>query len=148
VPIRFTLNGEPVEVETEPRELLGSVLRERLGCRGVHVACGQGFCGACTVALDGEAVRSCLILAPQAAGREVRTIAAADTALQAALQRHGAVQCGYCTPGIVLSLRSLLHEVAAPGRDEIEEALHGHICRCTGYSAIVDAAVDAIGLRP
>jgi aerobic-type carbon monoxide dehydrogenase small subunit (CoxS/CutS family) len=152
----FTLNGRTVAVQVEPRELLGHVLRERLGCRGVHVACGQGFCGACTVLLDGGAVRSCLMLAPQVGGRDVRTIAdvADDDApggmhpLQAALKRAGAVQCGYCTAGIVLSLLSLLEENAAPGRVEIEDALGGHICRCTGYSAIVDAALDHVGATP
>lgn len=150
--VTFTLNGREVEVAAKPREVLGYLLRERLGCRGVHVACGQGFCGACTVLLDGAAIRSCLLLAPQVAGRHVCTVAyltanaspAEMHPLQEALQREGAVQCGYCTAGIVLSVLSLLDERAAPGRDEIEDALSGHICRCTGYSAIVDAVVDYV----
>jgi 2-furoyl-CoA dehydrogenase 2Fe-2S iron sulfur subunit len=154
--VEFVLNGQTVEVRVEPRELLGYVLRERLGCGGVHVACGQGFCGACTVLLDGAAVRSCLLLTPQVTGRDVRTIAhvAGDPtpdrthALQAALKDAGAVQCGYCTAGIVLSLLSFLRENAAPGRVEIEDALRGHICRCTGYSAIIDAAVNHVAGMP
>ena len=154
--VEFVLNGHTVEVRVEPRELLGYVLRERLGCGGVHVACGQGFCGACTVLVDGAAVRSCLLLTPQVAGRDVRTIAhiAGDRTpdrthpLQAALKEAGAVQCGYCTAGIALSLLSLLEENASLGRVEIEDALSGHICRCTGYSAIIDAAVNHVAGMP
>lgn len=145
IDITFDLNEEPVSLAVEPRELLGHVLRERLGVRGTHVACGQGICGACTVLINGEAMRSCLLLGVQANGCQIRTISGvADVAgsphpLQEALKDTGAVQCGYCTAGIVLSALSYLEECPAPSRTEIEHALSGNICRCTGYTAIVDA---------
>jgi carbon-monoxide dehydrogenase small subunit len=148
--VRFTLNGVPVAVEVQPRESLGNAVRERLGLTGTHVACGVGQCGACTVLLDGAAVRSCLLLAVQADGCEVRTIESVAAGgrlhpLQAELLARGGAQCGYCTPGMVLAALSFLDERRGggpPTRCEIEQALANHLCRCTGYTPIV-AAVEA-----
>ncbi|MFE9500399.1 (2Fe-2S)-binding protein [Streptomyces collinus] len=146
--IAFALNGNRVAITVEPRELLGHVLRERLGCRGAHLACGQGICGACTVLLDGQAVRSCLLLAVQAHGHQIQTISALAPGegplhpLQVALKEAGAIQCGYCTAGIVLSTLSYLRETSAPSREDMRQALAGHICRCTGYTAILDAVMQ------
>ncbi|MFI8829034.1 (2Fe-2S)-binding protein [Streptomyces sp. NPDC053431] len=145
VEVAFVLNGEPVRLVVEPRELLGHILRERLGCRGVHVACGQGNCGACTVLVDNQAVRSCLLLAVQSRGRDIRTVANLTSddcqlhPLQAALKKAGGVQCGYCTAGIILSVLSFLDENPSPTPAAIREALSGHICRCTGYTGIIEA---------
>ncbi|MFC8277257.1 (2Fe-2S)-binding protein [Streptomyces sp. NPDC057271] len=145
-PVTLSVNDSDVTLDVEPRESLGNVLHDRLGYGGVHVACAQGVCGACTVAVDGEAIRSCLILAVQAAGRRIRTSAAVSergglSRLQLLLKERGAVQCGYCTSGVVMSLWSLFEERPVPTVHEIQQALSGHLCRCTGYAGMVEAAL-------
>lgn len=141
----FSLNGESAVVDAEPRELLLDVLRDRLGMTGTHAGCEQGACGACTVLIDGEGVRSCLMFAVQVGGCDVRTIegvAASPDALhpvQQALSEHHGLQCGFCTPGMVLTAIDLLEHNPAPSRAEIEAWMSGNLCRCTGYVGIVDA---------
>ena len=148
VALSFTLNGEPVTVAVEPRRSLLWVLRERFGLTGTKEGCGVGECGACTVLLDGRAVNACLVLAPKAAGREVLTVEglgdpdALHPLQQAFVDKH-AVQCGYCTPGMLLSAAALLRDNPRPTRDEIRTALAGNLCRCTGYTQIVDAVYAA-----
>ncbi len=147
--VRFTLNGRAVEGDAEPRLLLSDFLRHVLGATGTHVGCEHGVCGACTVQVDGLAVRSCLMLAVQAEGRRVDTVeslAGADgalNALQRAFRRHHALQCGFCTPGILMSLSDWLRRTPRPGEQQLREMLSGHLCRCTGYAGIVRAALDA-----
>jgi aerobic-type carbon monoxide dehydrogenase small subunit (CoxS/CutS family) len=145
--VRLTVNGRQVVEDVEPRLLLSDFLRHRLGLTGTHVGCEHGVCGACTVQVDGAAVRSCLLLAVQADGAEVRTVeslAAAEglSPLQDAFRRHHALQCGFCTPGILMAADELLAR-GVPGRDEVVDLLSGHLCRCTGYAPIVDAIVEA-----
>jgi 2-furoyl-CoA dehydrogenase 2Fe-2S iron sulfur subunit len=147
--IRVTVNGRAVEREVEPRVLLSDFLRHELGLTGTHVGCEHGVCGACTVLVDGVAVRSCLLLAVQAHGHAVQTVEglAADgelTALQAAFRRRHALQCGFCTPGILMAATDLLSQ-GRPSREQVEDLLSGHICRCTGYVPIVAAILDAAG---
>ena len=150
--IRLTLNGRPVSAEAEPRMLLSDFLRQALGATGTHVGCEHGICGCCTVMIDGAAVRSCLTLAMQAEGREVRTVeslAAADgklNKLQQAFQNHHALQCGFCTPGILMSFTDYLARTEKPTEEELREVLSGHICRCTGYAGIMAALKDVVGL--
>jgi aerobic-type carbon monoxide dehydrogenase small subunit (CoxS/CutS family) len=145
--VRLTVNGRQVVEAVDPRLLLSDFLRHRLGLTGTHVGCEHGVCGACTVQVDGAAVRSCLLLAVQADGLEVRTVeslAGAEglSALQDAFRRHHALQCGFCTPGILMAADELLAR-GAPTRDEVVDLLSGHLCRCTGYAPIVDAIVEA-----
>jgi len=147
--IRCTVNEHEHELTLEPRELLLDVLRDHLGLTGAHGACEQGACGACTVLVDGVAVRSCLMLGVQADGTSVTTIeGVADGAtlhpLQAKLSEHHGLQCGFCTPGIVLAALELLERHRAPDRRTVERELSGNLCRCTGYTGIVDAIV-AVG---
>jgi aerobic carbon-monoxide dehydrogenase small subunit len=142
-----TVNGRSYREIVEPRLLLSDFLRHRLGLTGTHVGCEHGVCGACTVRLDGVAVRSCLLLAVQADGHEVQTVeglagAGELTPLQAAFRERHALQCGFCTPGILLAATDLL-ERGRPSRDEIVDMLSGHLCRCTGYTSIVDAIEQA-----
>lgn len=142
--IRFRLNGRTVEVEVEPNELLLNVLREKLGLIGAKYACGIGECGACTVLVDGEPVLSCLTLAVDVDGRDVVTIEGLAEAeelhiLQKAFLEHGAIQCGYCIPGFILTAKKLLEENPSPSEGEIREYIRGNICRCTGYVNIVKA---------
>jgi 2-furoyl-CoA dehydrogenase 2Fe-2S iron sulfur subunit len=150
--IRLTLNGRAVSAETEPRMLLSDFLRQSLGATGTHVGCEHGVCGCCTVMIDGTAVRSCLTLAMQAEGREVRTVeslAAPDgklNKLQQAFQNHHALQCGFCTPGILMSFTDYLARTEKPTEAELREVLSGHICRCTGYAGIVAALCEAAGV--
>ncbi len=146
--LTFTLNGAPREVEVPPATRLIDVLRVHLGMTGTKEGCSEGECGACTVILDGKAVDSCLILAAQVRGKEVLTVEglAGDgelTALQAKFIEHGAIQCGYCTPGMLLSAKALLAVALDPTEAEIRQALAGNICRCTGYTAIVEAVREA-----
>ena len=134
----------------EPRLLLSDFLRQDLGLTGTHVGCEHGVCGACTVLLDGEAVRSCLILAVQADGHEVATVEGLGSVedlhpLQAAFRQAHALQCGFCTPGILMTLVPFLDEHPNPAESEIREALSGNLCRCTGYQNIVDAVKLACG---
>ena len=144
-PIRVKVNGQEHARAVEPRQTLADFLREDLDLTGTHVGCEHGVCGACTVLLDGEPVRSCLMLAVQADGRQIATIegvAPADGGLhpiqEAFRAKHG-LQCGYCTAGIVMSACAFLRERPHPSREEIREMLAGHLCRCTGYHFIVDA---------
>ena len=148
--IALTVNGEDVRETVEVRTTLVDFLRERLGLTGSHVGCEQGVCGACTVRLDGVTVRGCLTLAVQCAGRTVETIEGiSDTGeiadLQDAFVRRNALQCGFCTPGMLLSAQELLAGGGMPNREEIRAHLSGNYCRCTGYQAIIDA-VEAVAL--
>ena len=147
--VRFTLNGEEVEGHAEPRMLLTDFLRHEIGATGTHVGCEHGICGACTIRIDGKAQRSCLTLAVQANGRELRTVeglARKDgslSPLQQAFHEEFALQCGFCTPGFLMSLEEFLETNPDPNEAEVREALSGNICRCTGYQEIVDAALAA-----
>ena len=148
--VRLTLNGAEARGYAEPRMLLADFLRESCGATGVHVGCEHGVCGCCTVIIDGVAARSCLALAVQSDGATIETVeslAAPDgtlNALQAAFRKHHALQCGFCTPGILMSIIDLLRRDPKPDRDEVVEVVGGHLCRCTGYSNIIDAVMDAI----
>jgi aerobic carbon-monoxide dehydrogenase small subunit len=143
--IEFTVNGSPVSVQVPASVTLLSVLRDQLGLTGTKEGCGIGECGACSVLLDGRLVNSCLVLAPQAGGRQVVTVeglSAGDgkpSDLQQAFIDYGAVQCGYCIPGMLLAGEALLASNPRPNRLEIREAIAGNLCRCTGYQQIVDA---------
>jgi 2-furoyl-CoA dehydrogenase 2Fe-2S iron sulfur subunit len=143
--VGVTLNGRKVAAEAEPRMLLSDFLRHALGATGTHVGCEHGVCGACTVLIDGVATRSCLTLAVQAEGREVKTVeslAGANGALnplQQAFRDHHALQCGFCTPGILMSFTDYLARNPKPTEAEIRDVLSGHLCRCTGYAGIVKA---------
>ena len=147
--IRFTLNGRPVEGEAEPRMLLSDFLRHQLGATGTHVGCEHGVCGACTVIVDGMLTRSCLTLAVQVDGCELKTVEglapSADRlgVLQQAFRRNHALQCGFCTAGILMSLDNYLAKHPTPTEAEIRDLLSGHICRCTGYTPIIQAALEA-----
>jgi carbon-monoxide dehydrogenase small subunit len=148
--ISLTVNGNRHELEVEPRELLVYVLREQLGLTGTNVGCDTSSCGACTVLVNGESVKSCTLLAVQADGQELTTIEGLATngtlhpVQQAFHEQHG-LQCGYCTPGMVMATVSLLAENAHPSEDEIRGALDGNLCRCTGYHNIVKAVQAAAG---
>jgi carbon-monoxide dehydrogenase small subunit len=146
--VKMVINGLDVEVSVSPGETLLEVLRERLGRTDVKAGCGKGDCGACAVLVDGMAVNSCLTLAMQANGKEVITLAGIGTRdtphpLQKSFVEHGAVQCGFCTSGMVVSAKALLDRNPQPNRDEIREAISGNLCRCTGYRKIVEAIQDA-----
>ena len=147
--VALTVNGTPHEVDVEPRQLLVYLLRETLGLKGTNVGCDTSSCGACTVLLDGESVKSCTLLTAQVDGSEVTTIeglASADDELhpvQQAFHEQHALQCGYCTPGFVMATVSLLRENPHPSEQEIRQALEGNLCRCTGYHNIVRAVEAA-----
>ncbi len=147
--ISLTVNGGPVEAEVEARRTLADVLREDLGLTGTHLGCEHGVCGACTVLVDGDAVRSCLVLAVQADGREVRTVEGlADgdrlhPVQQAFWESHG-FQCGFCTPGFVMATVALLADNPTATEEQIREELSGNVCRCTGYESIVDGVLLAV----
>ena len=148
VPVRLTVNGEQHEVEVETRLLLVHLLRDTLGLTGTHVGCDTTNCGACTVHLDGEAVKSCTVLAVQADGAEVKTIegmADGDKLhpLQEAFWNDHGLQCGYCTPGMIMASVGLLERNPDPTEDEVRSGLEGNLCRCTGYHNIVRAVLDA-----
>jgi len=151
--IRVTVNGAERAATVPARLLLADLLRDELGLTGTHVGCEQGVCGACTVLLDGEPVRACLLFAVQADGAAVTTVeglapAGALHPLQEAFRARHALQCGFCTPGILLTLAAFLGERPDPTEQEVREALSGHLCRCTGYQNIVAAALEAAaGLR-
>ena len=152
--IGLTLNGRAVSAEAEPRMLLSDFLRHSLGATGTHVGCEHGICGCCTVMIEGAAVRSCLTLAVQAEGRDVKTVeslAAPDgtlNALQTAFRKHHALQCGFCTPGILMSFTDYLQRNPHPSEAEVRDVLSGHLCRCTGYAGIVAAVMEVAGQYP
>jgi aerobic-type carbon monoxide dehydrogenase small subunit (CoxS/CutS family) len=146
VRIELHVNGEARAADVEPRTLLSDFLRHELGLTGTKVGCEHGVCGACTVQVDGEPVRSCLMLAVQARGRAVRTIEDLDHPLQQAFHETHALQCGFCTAGILLSLEAFLRECPDPSEDEIRQALAGNLCRCTGYASIRRAVFRAVEL--
>ena len=147
--IALTVNGTPHELEVTPRLLLADLLRDRLGLTGTKIGCAMGACGACTVLLDGEPVRACLVFAVQAAGRSVRTVEDLVAPggdlhpLQDALRKHHGLQCGYCTPGMLMAITPLLEAGQSLEPAEVREAIAGNLCRCTGYDTIVDAVVEA-----
>jgi carbon-monoxide dehydrogenase small subunit len=146
--IALTVNGHPHEVEVEPRSLLVSLLRDGLGLRGTNIGCDTTSCGACTVLCDGESVKSCTLLAVQADGCEVTTIEGLASAeglhpVQAAFREHHGLQCGYCTPGMVMAAVSLLRENPAPTEEQVRSGLEGNLCRCTGYHNIVRSVLGA-----
>jgi 2-furoyl-CoA dehydrogenase 2Fe-2S iron sulfur subunit len=147
--VGLTLNGRRTSGHAEPRMLLSDFLRHVLGATGTHVGCEHGVCGCCTVLIDGTAVRSCLTLAIQAEGREITTVEALAgpngklSPLQQAFQNNHAVQCGFCTPGILMSFTDFLARHPHPSEAEIVDVLSGHLCRCTGYAGIVSAVLEA-----
>ena len=147
--ITLTVNGDIRELDVDPRRTLLDVLRDELELRGTHLGCDSGDCGACTVLLDGAPVPSCLVLAADADGRQVITVEGLLRAergephpVQKAIVAHGGIQCGYCTPGIVVSSVALLNENPHPTESEVREAIAGNLCRCTGYHKIVEALLD------
>ncbi len=146
--VRLTVNGVERELEVEPRLLLVHALRDRLGLTGTHVGCDTSNCGACTVHLNGEAVKSCTILAVQADGEQVTTIEGLGSEadlhpMQEAFWANHGLQCGYCTPGMIMASAALLSENPNPTETEVRHALEGNLCRCTGYHNIVKAVLDA-----
>ncbi|HET9215047.1 MAG TPA: (2Fe-2S)-binding protein [Gaiellaceae bacterium] len=153
IEIELEVNGRSVREPVEPRLLLTDFLRHRLGLTGTHVGCEHGICGACTILLDGAAVRGCCLLAVQADGSSIETVESLATEdglspLQAAFRRHHALQCGFCTPGILMAVQDFLEHHPQPTRAEIVDLLSGHLCRCTGYAPIVDAVMDAVSRSP
>ena len=146
--ITMTINGNAVSADIEPRVLLVHFIREQAGLTGTHVGCDTSQCGACTVQMGGKTVKSCTVLAVQAEGHEVTTIEGISTPsvltpLQQAFRESHALQCGYCTPGMVMVAQALLDRVPNPTEEQVRDALHGNLCRCTGYQNIVDAILLA-----
>jgi len=147
--VKMTVNGKPYEAVIDPRLTLADFLRHSLDLIGTHVGCEHGVCGACTVLIDGRSARSCLMFAVQVNGRAVTTIeglAPADGelgVLQRAFREHHALQCGFCTPGMLTTLTELLRDNPAPTEEEVRDVITGNLCRCTGYAGIVAAALDA-----
>ena len=147
--ITLNINGEQHTVDVEDRMLLSDAIREKTGLTGTHVACEHGVCGACTILLDGEAVRSCLMFTVQARGHEITTVEGIAPApgelsvVQQAMQDNHGLQCGFCTPGIVTSLTAYLRDFPDASDDDLKEALSGNLCRCTGYMGIINAARQA-----
>lgn len=149
VDVSLEVNGSPVRKSVEPRLLLADFLRDELGLTGTHLGCEHGVCGACTVQLDGEPVRSCLMFAVQANGHRVDTVEGLAPSphevhpLQRAFHEFHALQCGFCTPGILMTMEALLRTTPEPTPDEVRSALSGNLCRCTGYQNIVTAVLEA-----
>lgn len=146
--LKMILNGEPVEIAVKPSAILLDVLRDQLGLTGAKESCGEGECGACTVLLDGKAVNSCLIPAMKAMNKEVLTIEGLAKGnklhpIQQAFIEHGAVQCGFCTPGMILAAKALLDQSPNPTEKEVKVGLSGNLCRCTGYVKIIEAVMAA-----
>ena len=146
-PVHLTINGRPVRIEVEPRQSLADVIRGQLGLTGTHLGCEHGVCGACTILLAGVAVRGCLMLAVQAEGAEITTIEGVNPPdglndLQSCFREHHALQCGFCTPGMILALHALFQREPAADEVAIREAISGNLCRCTGYQPIIAAALD------
>jgi carbon-monoxide dehydrogenase small subunit len=150
VHVRLNVNGTEHELDVEPRLLLVHALRDQLGLTGTHVGCDTSNCGACTVHMDGQAVKSCTVLAAQAEGAEITTIEGLGTAdnlhpMQEAFWNNHGLQCGYCTPGMIMASTALLATNPNPSEDEVRHALEGNLCRCTGYHNIVKSVLDAAG---
>jgi carbon-monoxide dehydrogenase small subunit len=150
--IKVTVNGVTYERTVEPRLLLSDFLRHVLGLTGTHVGCEHGVCGACTVLLDGDSVRSCLLFAVQVDGARIETVESLGTidrmnVLQAAFHEHHALQCGFCTPGMLMTATDLLRKYPLASDDEIREGLSGNLCRCTGYEHIVRAVRAVVGTK-
>ena len=146
--VEFRVNGEPIAVDVDPRMHLADCLREELGLTGTHLGCEHGACGACTVTVDGAAVRACLMLTVQADGSSIVTVEGisnddALSPLQAAFRKHHALQCGFCTPGMLMTAHALLTDEPEADADRIRSALSGNLCRCTGYIPIVEAVLEA-----
>jgi carbon-monoxide dehydrogenase small subunit len=147
--VRVTVNGRAYERTVPPRLTLADFLRHELGLTGTHIGCEHGVCGACTVLVDGASARSCLMLAVQADGAEIRTVEGLKGSdgvlhpIQQAFHEHHGLQCGYCTPGMLMTLVEFLGENSKPTAEEVRDAISGNLCRCTGYHRIVDAALDA-----
>jgi carbon-monoxide dehydrogenase small subunit len=146
--VRFEVNGRVVTVDVPDRMTLADCLRQHLQLTGTHLGCEHGVCGACTIIVDGEAVRACLMLAVQAEGARVVTVEGlsqdeALTPLQSAFKKHHALQCGFCTPGMITTLHALLSEEPFADEERIRDVLSGNLCRCTGYVSIIDAVLDA-----
>ncbi|PLP96762.1 (2Fe-2S)-binding protein [Cupriavidus pauculus] len=151
-PVWMLINGEPCEREVEPRLLLSDFLRHTLGLTGTHVGCEHGVCGACTVMVDGDSVRSCLMLAVRANGCDVRTVESMGTIdalspLQEAFREHHGLQCGFCTPGMLATCSDALAKYPLTSEEEIRDVLSGNLCRCTGYQGIVEAMHTCIAAR-
>jgi len=149
--IQLTVNGEGYEVVAAPNRTLLEVLREDLALTGTKEGCGEGACGTCTVLLDGKPVRSCLTLAVEVEGREVTTIEGLASMgelhpVQRAFVEYGAIQCGFCSPGMILTTKALLDENPSPTEEEARQAISGNVCRCTGYAKIVEAMLKAAGM--
>lgn len=147
-PITVTVNGQKYSREVEARTLLSDFLRHDLGLMGTHVGCEHGICGACTIIFDGEAVRSCLMFAVQANGHDVQTVESLGTPdhlhpLQESFTEKHALQCGFCTPGFLMTLTPFLEKNPNPSEEQVREAIDGNICRCTGYEKIIEATLDA-----
>ena len=152
LPLELTVNDEPHALFVEPNRTLLEVLREDLDLTGAKEGCGEGVCGSCTVLIDGDPVRACVTLALEAAGSHVTTVEGLARGreldpLQQAFIDHGAVQCGFCTSGMLMTAKGLLLRESHPGKSEIRRALSGHVCRCTGYTKITEA-VEAVALTP
>jgi len=148
ITIKFTINGKVVKVDAPPHWTLLRLLREKLGLTGTKEGCGIGECGACTVLVDGTPLHSCLLLAPKVEGKSVQTVEGLGSQdslhpLQKSFVDHGAVQCGFCTPGILMSAKALLNGNPHPSKEEVKEAVSGHLCRCTGYQQIIEAIEKA-----
>ncbi|MDW7673856.1 MAG: (2Fe-2S)-binding protein [Bacillota bacterium] len=147
--LKMNVNGQPIEIKIDPRLRLIDVLRDKLQLTGTKEGCGEGECGACTVIMEGEIVNSCLVMALQCQNKSIITIegvGARDNLhpLQESFMKNGAVQCGYCTPGMILAAKALLDKNPMPNRDEIKTAISGNLCRCTGYSNIVNAIEQVV----
>ncbi len=150
--VSMVVNSEDYEVEVEPRKVLLTVMRDSLELIGTKEGCGTGDCGACTVIMNGQTVNSCLVLGVEADGANIVTIEGIDTSeglspVQEAIVKFGGIQCGFCTPGIIVSAKALLDENRDPNEEEIRKGIAGNLCRCTGYSKIVEAIQDAARLR-
>lgn len=146
--IDLKVNGQTYEVETQPWRTLAEVLRDQLNLTGTKISCAEGHCGACTVILNGKAVNSCLMLIAEAWGKEILTIEGLSKGgelhpIQDAFVTHGAVQCGFCTPGLIMGTKAFLMENPEPSEEEIKKALSGHLCRCTGYVQVIEAVKAA-----
>ncbi|MAF50206.1 MAG: (2Fe-2S)-binding protein [Rhodospirillaceae bacterium] len=149
--VTLTVNGRRYEGQAQPRTLLVDFLRHQLKLYGTHVGCEHGICGACTILLNGQAVRSCTLYAVQVDGEEIETIEGLSdgemlSVLQKSFQKHHGLQCGFCTPGILMSSEHFLKETPSPSEEEVRDMLSGHICRCTGYEGIVRSILDAAAI--